>query len=224
MHRLGRFAANSLLVGGIGGTAAVAVFLVVWNGWQPSLAHDMPLSTLIAGCMAVPFALAHYFASYALLGLGQVKRFGALFFIDGIGQTGLLGHFPVSGQLGVARCHSGPVTGYMTCALVAVVWLVRPVLATLRPDRPLLRGALSYGLRLYPVAIMQYLNLRFDQFLVEYLAGAVPLGLYAAVVSMTEAAWQIPIALAMALFLGFRLQPTGKLTSSHLGCYALRWP
>jgi len=196
----GPIAANSLLVGGIGGTAAVAAFLVVWNGWQPSLAHDMPLPALIASCMVVPFALVHYFASYALLGLGQVKRFAALFFIDAAGQLGFLVVFLIvadGGLLGAVLARSLAV---MVCALVAAVWLVRPVRTTLQPSRPLLREALSYGLRLYPSVIMQYMNLRFDQFLVEWLAGAVPLGLYAAVVSVTEAAWQIPAALSMVLF------------------------
>jgi len=196
----GPIAANSLLLGGIGGTVAVAAFLVAWKAWQPSLLPGISLSLLALSCLAVPFALVHFFASFALLGLGQIKRFGALLLIEGVGQLGYLAIFLILtdwGLLGAILAWSLTTT---TCALVAVVWLVRPVVATLRPDRSLLKETLSYGLRIYPAAIMQYLNLRFDQLLVEYLAGAVPLGLYAAAVSMTEAAWQVPIALSTVLF------------------------
>jgi O-antigen/teichoic acid export membrane protein len=88
----------------------------------------------------------------------------------------------------------------VTITLFSVGWLLRSATSRLRPDRSLLRQALAYGLRIYPAGVMQYLNLRFDQFLVESLAGTSVLGLYAVAVSLTEAAWQVPIAMSMALF------------------------
>jgi len=196
----GPIAANSLLLGGIGGTVAVAVLLAVWKAWQPSFLPDISLPALALSCMAVPFALVHFFASFALLGLGQIRRFGALLFIEGASQLGYLAVFLILADWGLLGAILAWSLTTMTCASVAVVWFVRPILASLRPDKSVLKDTLSYGLRIYPAAIMQYLNLRFDQFLVESLAGAVPLGLYAAAVSMTEAAWQMPIALSMVLF------------------------
>jgi O-antigen/teichoic acid export membrane protein len=197
---VGQIAANSLLWGSFGGALIVAGFLVVWGVWRPSFLPNLPLSLVALSCAAVPFALVHLFASFSLLGLGQVRRYGILLLIEGIGQVAYLVLFLVIMRWGLAGATLAWTLTAVTHTAVSVAWLLGPVLSTLRPDRELLRQALDYGLRIYPAGIMQHLNLRFDQFLVEYFAGAGPLGLYAVAASLTEATWQIPIAVSTALF------------------------
>jgi O-antigen/teichoic acid export membrane protein len=195
-----RIAANSLLWGGLGGTMIVAALLALWRLWQPAFLPYLPLPLLAVSCLTVPLALVHLFASFALLGLGQVRRYGILLLIEGIGQLAFLVLFMLvipGGLMGAALAWT--LTA-LTCAVVSVTWLVSPVLWTLRPDLHLLRQQLAYGLRIYPSGIMQHLNLRFDQFLVGAFAGAGQLGLYAVAASLTEAVWQIPIAISTALF------------------------
>ena len=197
---VGQVAANSLLWGGIGGTLIVAGLLAVWGVWRPPFLPDLPLSLVALSCAAVPFTLVHFFASFSLLGLGQVRRYGILMLVEGIGQLVYLLLFLFVIRWGLAGAILAWTLTAVTYAAFSVTWLVRPVVSSLRPNGQLLRQALAYGLRIYPAGIMQHLNLRFDQFLVEYFAGAGPLGLYAVAASLTEAAWQIPIAVSRALF------------------------
>jgi O-antigen/teichoic acid export membrane protein len=184
----------------MGGTLMVGTVLLVWGQWRPSFLPDLPLSVISLSCAAVPFALIHFFASFALLGLGQVRRYGILLLIEGLGQLTYLVVFLIVAGWGLEGAALAWTLTTVTCTALSVTWLVSPVISSLRLDGQLLQQALGYGLRIYPVGIMQHLNLRFDQFLVEYFAGAGPLGLYAAAASLTEAAWQIPIAISTALF------------------------
>jgi O-antigen/teichoic acid export membrane protein len=197
---VGQVAANSLLWGTLAGTAVVIGVLAAGKVLRPMLLPNLPLSLIALSCAAVPFALIHFFASYALLGLGQVNKFGILLLVEGVGQLLYLAIFMIAMKWGLAGATLAWTLTAVTCCLLSVAWLARPAWSTLGPNLRTFREALVYGLRIYPAGIMQYLNLRFDQFLVEYFAGAGPLGLYAVAVSVTEATWQIPIAVSTALF------------------------
>jgi O-antigen/teichoic acid export membrane protein len=198
--RPGSVAANALLVGGVGGAGVVTALLALWAVWRPAFLPDVPLPLLALSCVAVPFALVHFSTSFALLGQGKTRKYGLLLLIEGGGQLLYLLLFLIILDWGLAGAMLAWSLTTITVTLFSVSWLLRPATPRLRPDRNLLRQALAYGLRIYPAGIMQYLNLRFDQFLVESLAGTNALGLYAVVVSLTEAAWQVPIALSTALF------------------------
>lgn len=134
------------------------------------------------------------------MGLGQARRFGILLFVEGLGQLIYLGLFLFLLRWGLAGATLAWTLTALTYTFLSVTWMVGPQLSCLQLDLSLLRDTLSYGWRIYPAGIMQFLNLRFDQELVEYLAGSRSLGLYAVAVSITETAWQVPIALSTALF------------------------
>jgi O-antigen/teichoic acid export membrane protein len=197
---VGQVAANSLLWGAGGGTTIVLGLLVFWGVAQPPFLPDLSFPLVALSCAAVPFALVHLFISYAFLGLGQAKKFGILLLIEGFGQVVYLILFVIAAQWGLLGATLAWTLTVVTQALFAVAWLGGRVLLSLRPNLQTFREALSYGLRIYPMAVMQYLALRFDQLLVEFFAGTGPLGLYAIAISLAEAALQIPMALSTALF------------------------
>jgi O-antigen/teichoic acid export membrane protein len=68
-----------------------------------------------------------------------------------------------------------------------------------RPDLPLLRSALAFGLRAWAGTLARFLNFRVDQILMGFLASEAALGIYAVAVNASEALLYLPAATAAAL-------------------------
>jgi len=62
-----------------------------------------------------------------------------------------------------------------------------------------LRRNFSFGLRLYPGNIAQFLNYRLDRFLVAWYLNPVELGLYVTAASLSERLWEIPHSIRTVL-------------------------
>jgi O-antigen/teichoic acid export membrane protein len=68
-----------------------------------------------------------------------------------------------------------------------------------RPSLRLMRSSLSFGLRAWAGSLSRFLNFRFDQILMGFLASEAALGIYAVAVNASEALLYLPAATATAL-------------------------
>ena len=68
-----------------------------------------------------------------------------------------------------------------------------------RPSLPLLRDSLGFGLRAWFGSLARFLNFRFDQILMGFLASEAALGIYAVAVNGSEVLLYLPAATASAL-------------------------
>jgi O-antigen/teichoic acid export membrane protein len=86
-------------------------------------------------------------------------------------------------------------------ALILALWLLRGNFSLrIKPLVPVVRPALSYGLKSYAGNLLTFFNYRLDSFLVNFYNGAAAVGLYTTSVTMAELLWYVPNAVSGALF------------------------
>ncbi len=86
------------------------------------------------------------------------------------------------------------LSGILNLILLSIK--IKPVLF---PDFKLLLQMLSYGIRAQVGVLIRFINLRADNFILNYFAGASAVGIYSVSVSLAEMLWHLPGAFATSL-------------------------
>lgn len=183
---------------------------------------DQRAYVLLAGALA-PFALLTQFLSGALQGAGKIAWLNALNLTQALvyacGAVILLWVLQLA-LLGALITFSLSTVVTALCAVLIFWRQTRGAAADGAPPRwngALVRRATHFGIRAYPASVVSFLNLRSDQFLLGYLAGAASVGQYSISVTVAELLLFFPRALATALLpriTGARREDAGHMAAS----------
>lgn len=203
-------------------TAVVVNFLPV----GPISPNQRGYVLLAAGL--APLALTTQFLSGALQGAGQIVWLNGLTLAQAIINAAGLALFLLVLRLGLPGGLSAwSVTTISTCLLTVFIALwrarrlgSRTARGAMRWNRALASEAFHYGIRAYPSGVVSFLNLRSDQFLLGYLAGAASVGVYSVAVTIAELMLFFPRALAAALLP--RITGADSVSARHMAASACR--
>ena len=174
---------------------------LLWLG-RSFFARLLPISpTLYLAGLAwiLPLLLFYYLNSVLL----AEKSFGQLVWISLIqGAANLIAVSVASFSLGFKV--KGLILILMCATAFGVVlqlWFLRGAWkhAPLLPSLALIRDSLSLGLKGYFANMAQFMTYRFDSFIVGYISGSGPLGLYAVAYTIAEMLWYVPQIMALVL-------------------------
>ncbi len=195
--RLPQVLGNSFVASGA--TAGLAVVAwAVFAAWPAAAPVHGPLLALALA--TIPAGLAAMLVGNLLLGIGDVRAYNAMEVVSRVATTAVL---TVLVLVGLAT----PAT-LVGAGLVALVGSVVWGTARLRPHLgapPTASGRLfleqlRYGLRAYVGALLGFLVLRTDLFLVRYLLGVDAAGQYSVATAMAELLCVLPIVVGTLLF------------------------
>lgn len=183
-------------------TLGLVLIAVLWlTGALGSVAPGVQGAYLLAGCVALPLAVAQSVLAGLLAGLGQIGKLNALRLIQSVG-----GFVAVTGVVWVGRGGTLAVCAALVGASLASLAVHVAVLTRLGArfgfgwDTPLLRRQLAYAAKDHPGAILQFLNYRLDQIVVSAYLGTSGLGLYSVSVTLGELLWIFPDAVSNVVF------------------------
>ena len=194
---LGGLAANSLLVSMLVGAMlpAAAVLIASGFGWIGA-AQSL---NLLLGCALAFATLFFLLGSNLLVGINRIKLFN---------------NFQIAGNFGVlvailaaAGLHAG-VKGFVIAVILgwtlvafALLWAIRRCPGgLLKPSLALVRRGFRYATKAYLVALIGFLVLRGNVFLLQYFAGTRELGYYSIASQISDIIGILPTSVALVLF------------------------
>jgi O-antigen/teichoic acid export membrane protein len=177
-----------------GGGLACAVLLAI-SGVRPSGVSAIGLAAIVAGSLVGAIGLA---ACAFLQGCGRFRAYARVLAAGPWAYAVLLAALTAAGGLTVARAVVAWVIAQGVAALALCVAAARGD-GFGRPDAPLLRESLRFGLRAWLGGLAHLLNARVDQLLLGLLATQAALGTYAVAVNGSEILFYLPSAVATAL-------------------------
>jgi O-antigen/teichoic acid export membrane protein len=177
-----------------GGGLACAVLLAI-SGVRPSGVSAIGLAAIVAGSLVGAIGLA---ACAFLQGCGRFRAYARVLAAGPWAYAVLLAALTAAGGLTVARAVVAWVIAQGVAALALCVAAARGD-GFGRPDAPLLRESLRFGLRAWLGGLAHLLNARVDQLLLGLLATQAALGTYAVAVNGSEILFDLPSAVATAL-------------------------
>lgn len=166
-----------------------------------SLRTDLPAGLSPAAAVLVlamtSARLLHYLLSSILLGADQLGRYNLLNLASSM-VTGLV-------CVGAAALHGLTVetalAAYLAGAGAAALWGAQTLGFGLdRPNGPLFRHCLGYGLQIHLGQVALFLNNRLDTLLVGAMLPVREVGLYSAAVAISEIVWRLPNVVATVLY------------------------
>ena len=98
-------------------------------------------------------------------------------------------------RLGLKGAISSWILSIVAVMLLTIWWVLKVVRGHVGVDWAALRRNFSFGIRLYPGNIAQFLNYRLDIFLVGYFLTPTEVGLYVTATALAEKLWEIPHAI-----------------------------
>jgi len=185
----------SLLVGFL----PMIVLAPAWHWVAPLLPRKLSAPHLWLALAAIPALTLTWNASHVLLGRGDLRWFnllrvlpGALFFVGLLGllveQSASVGWMVM---LWLASVLSAGVVSARRMRRLGAGWAFR--------WQGYLRDAVRFGWRSHLGAVAQYLQHRVDVVLVGFFLPVGELGIYSLAVSLAEALWHVPHAVATVL-------------------------
>lgn len=188
-------ATNSVLLALLLGAAAIAIVDGLVSLF-PGVAGNSSRTLLWLALAVVPVLILELFliylvqADYGFLVTNAAAVLGPAVAVAGNAVFALLGVLTVGSAVGVWL--ASQLLG--TALLAFYIW--RRLAGFGRPDLPLARRSIAFGLRAYIGRVMQLGNYRLDQWLLGAISGTRELGLYSVAVAWAEALWYLPTALA----------------------------
>ena len=169
----------------------------------PSAFGDLSVATTAVAAAALPFALSWLYATYVALATDRYEAYALPPAIQSavalVLVAVLAAFFDVAGAVaGFALAHA--VTA------LAVAATARRQLATATgaraadPEERPLRRAVAFGIKGYLANALQFINYRFDVFVLAGVAGSAAVGQYSVAVAATSVMWLLPQALSEVLF------------------------
>jgi len=191
-----------LWTGVAGSFLTSCLWLLVYWKWSPAFLKGMTPGMAAIALASIPLSILVTYLMAILTGQERFQlRAGLALSNQLIGLLGialfvlLFGAKPEIALLGYQ-------VGTLICALLASV-VLRDFLRAAwnkRADRRRVQSALSLGLRGQLGNLATFFNYRLDVFVVNYFFDTTQVGLYVVGVLVAEGLWQIPHAVALALF------------------------
>ncbi|MEM3036180.1 MAG: polysaccharide biosynthesis C-terminal domain-containing protein, partial [Thermoplasmata archaeon] len=99
----------------------------------------------------------------------------------------------------------GAILGYLFTAIITLIILIlffylESGRFILKWNLSVIHKTLSYGMKGHIGNVLQYLNYRFDMFLVNYFLGAASVGIYSISVAVAELIWYFPNSVGFVIF------------------------
>jgi O-antigen/teichoic acid export membrane protein len=191
-----------LLWGAMGTAAAGALWWAVFEKWQLSLLRGVTPSLARVILLSIPFAILFSYLTALLTGRESFReRAGVGLLESAAGLIAFLGLTVLLGRNANAAVW-GNLAGLVVGVAVSALLLKNVISGSLvapSATQDVIRG-LGVGLRGQIGNVAAFFNYRLDVFIVNYFLDPTQVGLYAFGVAVSEALWQIPGAVAVALF------------------------
>jgi O-antigen/teichoic acid export membrane protein len=179
-----------------------SVWTVLYWRWHPSFLRGIssPLAALVL--MAIPISVLFTYTMAFLAGMERFRDRAGLSLASQVAELGgilcLVSIFGRTAQNAIL----GNLLGLSLAVLLGFAVLRRTFRASWRiPDHTQhVKDALSLGVRGQLGNLAAFMNYRLDVFVVNYFLDPAQVGLYALGVVISESLWQIPQAVATALF------------------------
>jgi antigen flippase len=184
----------ALAVGLLGAALGLAARLLV-----PSAFASLSVGETAAVVGGLPFGLTWFYVSFIALATDRYEAY----VIPPAAQSALALVLVAPGAL--AFDVTGAVVGLaVSNAIVgtgAAIWARRALPGSAAPtERPMLRRAISFGIKGYAANALQLLNYRLDLFILSAVASTAAVGRYSVAVAVTSVLWLLPQGLSDVLF------------------------
>lgn len=184
---------SAVLAATLGGTAAALVAIGV--SIVPAIGGGASTSLLVLVLAALPFLILRIFLEFLAYSGYRFRLANFSYLLISMVTCTVNGSLAAAGVLSVEAAVGSWVGGQMLAMLV-LWWRLggfrgRPE----RPDLPLARRALGFGLRAHGGRVMLLGNYRVDQWILGSVAGSRELGLYSVAVAWSEALFFLSQAL-----------------------------
>ncbi len=185
----------ALLSGAVGAGLCVLARLAL-----PSAFGGLSLASTAVAALALPFALAWFYASFVGLAIDHYEAYVAPPAL----QSGLALVFVVALVLaaGLPGAIVGMTLAHVLVALASVWWARRrfPPSGDASPEPGQLRRALIFGVKGYGAGALALLSTRIDLLVLSAVASAAAVGQYAVAIAVTSVFLLVPSALSDVLF------------------------
>jgi O-antigen/teichoic acid export membrane protein len=169
--------------------------------WMRFLSEsNVSRSMLALAFLIAPLSLLEMYLSGILLGLERIAQLSIVSIVRFSSLLVLNVVLVLVLKLGVLGALCAAVSTIGICVAMCSFFLKSD--ARIRPglDRGALEDALAFGVQAHLGTILYFLNLRLGVFIVNFLAGATEVGLYAVATSLVELLWFLPNAFGFVLF------------------------
>jgi O-antigen/teichoic acid export membrane protein len=201
---LGPVWANSVVFALVAGSL-LAVGVVLLAEVQPAIFGGVPANLLAIAAASIPFQLLTLLGLNVLLAIGRI---GQLNLIDSMSPALALVNAIV--VLIILRSQLTTLVSFNTAAAIVLslilVWVIARLLArqkerrACRPDFPLLKEVLLYGVKFYVSILAGVVIFRADLLFVNHFRGASEAGVYAVAAQVSFLLMMLPGVIAMLLF------------------------
>ena len=196
--------ANAIVFALCGG-ALVGVAVGALVKFTPSLFGGVSSDLILIAALSIPFQFLLSLGLNVLLAMDRIRR---LNFMDAMAPA--LALFNAIVVLLILRSNLKVLVSFNTAATVVLsagmLWAIGRLIvrqkerSPFRPNGPLFRGALSYGLRFFIPLVAAILIFRVDLLIVNHFRGAAEAGVYAVASQVANLLTMLPGVIAMLLF------------------------
>ncbi|MGH2763802.1 MAG: oligosaccharide flippase family protein [Thermoleophilaceae bacterium] len=182
-----------LLAGALGATAAGVVALLV--ALFPGVAGDADRTLLWVVLASLPLLIFGEYLRYLASAHYRFKVMNAAYLLPSALNAALNTTLAVTGALTVAAAVAIWVAGQVLAAGFLTWYVLRRLHGFGRPDGPLARRGLGFGIKAHAGRVMIFGNYRLDQWILGGVSGSRELGHYSVAVAWSEALFFLPQAL-----------------------------
>jgi O-antigen/teichoic acid export membrane protein len=192
---------NNILLTALISAIAVLIGLVIIFGFGDKLFPGIAQNYLLLALLLIPLPLFFEFISHILVGLQKFTTYNAihllqsLLFIMLVGILLLVFSFGISAAI-LAQVGALLLTGGI---LFFFVWKEAKGIS-LRPRKEYLKGVSLYGLKAHLSAMISFLHLRADLFMINIFLNPLAAGFYSIAVGISEGMWLISRSVGTVLF------------------------
>ena len=182
---------------------AVLIGLALVLGFGNTLFPGIPTSLLLISLFTVPLSFHQTFLLNTFQGLQDFRTYNLIQMSPQIVVAGMLVLLVWVLPGGVAGALAAYISGLITSTGLSF-WIIRKRITpkgmvSLRLGRKHERALINYGIRAHVGNILAFFNYRADVFILNILAGSVPVGLYSVAVGLAERLWLLPNAISTVL-------------------------
>jgi O-antigen/teichoic acid export membrane protein len=199
-HDWTKLASNSLVSAvGLGVLLAVG-FLAYLHIFQPSFLRDIDSRCLVLATLVLPLSLLVTYFTSILLGQSRIKEYNLV----QLAQSGVFAVLVLPVLLAVKGGVFGTIAAWASAVLVAAILSILLVRRTTNIKwsfhRQLFKDSVKFGVQGYLGGAIQFLNYRLNMLLVALFMNVTFVGYYSISVTMAEALWYFPGAVATITF------------------------
>jgi O-antigen/teichoic acid export membrane protein len=200
-YELSHIASNSLILGLVLGIIITAAFLIYYFVFQPAFLRDaQPKEALILAISVLPLMLLTTYFNNMLLGLGKIKEFNLVNLVHYLAYILLVLLFLFVISLNVFNLFIAWTSATLITCILSIFLITRITKIRLSFHPAVFKESLKYGGQGYAGNLLQFLNYRFDIFIVAFFLSTAFVGYYSVAVSLAETLWYLPGAVGTVIF------------------------